>query len=192
MSGDLFVSTTAGARCRRQFSAVAVTAGLLLLAACSAGPGSGNEPGSITATVGRVEVAYPKGWVVLGAGERPQGWDWAAQNAGGDAAQAQVAVDGDYSALDVDFSSANLLAAAQVGSLPGFAVQNRDPVTVSGAGTATRIDFTYRTDGGDFRGVWVVARSATTGAHTVVVQVTGKAPVDDALVSSVIDGMTIR
>jgi hypothetical protein len=186
------MSVVGRAVCRRALAAaVTATAGVLVLAACSALPGSGGGSDDARATVGQVDVAYPKGWTVLGDSQRPEGWDWAAQDVPGDTAGAQLAVDGDYSALDVGFSVANLMAAAQVGTLPEFAVSNQEPVKISGAGTATRVDFTYRADGADFRGVWVVARSAKPGTRTVVVQLTGRAPVDDALVSQVIDGMEV-
>jgi len=143
---------------------------------------SSPTPGS-RAEVGQVSVRYPKGWAVLAAADRPTGWDWAAQDQAG---TAQVAMDGDYSALDVDFTVASLLAGAQVGSYPDFALAERSAVDVDGA----RVDFGYQVADVDYQAAWVVARGD--GSRTVVVQVSGRKPLSSDLVTATIEGMEVR
>jgi hypothetical protein len=174
--------------------AAAALAALMALTALNGGSDSPSvPPGSKEHTVGWAQVAYPRGWTVLTADQRPQGWDWAAQTpdptpAAGASPGPQIAVDGDFSRLrDVQMSAAGLLAGAQVGGLPNFAVVDQGPVDVHGAQEAVRIRFTYRTNGTEYEGVWLVARAKDT--RTVAVQVTGRRPLSDQLSDQTLAGL---
>lgn len=166
---------------------VGCLAGFLALTGCGSGSSAGPREGREQATVGSAVVGYPNGWTVLAATDRPQGWDWAAQPAaGGDAGDAttQLAVDGDYShAPSSDLAVANLLAAAQVGALPQFAVKGRSSTEVPGAADAVQVTFGYRAGGKNYDGLWVVARSAD--SRVIAVQLTGISPLNSSLVDDV-------
>jgi hypothetical protein len=146
--------------------------------------------GTTAQDVGWARIAYPQGWTVLNAAQRPQGWDWAAQPDATEQAAAQIAVDGDYSRMgDVGLSSAQLLAGAQVGGFPEFEVGDQGPAKIPGAVEATRINFTYVVKGVKFDGVWIVARASDD--RTVAVQVTGKRPLSDTLVDQTVAGLGV-
>ena len=127
-------------RSKRWTNAVAVSASTVLLAGCGLIGGGSGPAGTTKATVGDLTVHYPDGWTVLQGGDKPAGWDWAAQDRAGQSGTAQLAVDGDHSAQSVDISVAQLLASAQVGSYPRFALQAQRPVEVKGADKAMRIE----------------------------------------------------
>lgn len=183
-------------RSMRRAGAAAAAALALLLPGCggggvTGGDGTGRAAAGATReqAVGWASVRYPADWTVLAPGDRPQGWAWAAQDRpDGEHATAQLAVDGELSQYpDIELSLANLLAAAQMGALPGFELREKVPAEVDGAEQALRADFRYEAGGKDHEGVWVVARAAD--HRTVAVQVTGRAPLGDRLVRDTIAGL---
>jgi hypothetical protein len=167
---------------------------LMAVSACGGGQDSAGDPPPTSAshrqTVGAAVVSYPAGWTIMPAARRPQGWDWAVEDGVGDAATVQVAVDGNYSYQpSAELSTAELLAAAQVGAYPGFAVQAKHGAKVPGAVDAVRTSFTYNVFGTKYEGVWLVARASD--SRTAVVQISGKAPLDDDLVEDLVHGVHV-
>jgi hypothetical protein len=188
---DLWTAERSGVL--RRFGKISVLVGLVtaliaVITSCSS-EGAGSDEGKTRTRVGQVSVQYPDDWVTSPAAERPSGWDWAAQNGSGGTGTVQLAVDGDYSALDVDFAAATLLGAAQVGSYPNFALRERASIEVSGATKAVRLDFSYRVGTVDYLATWVVARG--NGTRTVVVQISGRKPLADELIAATINGMEV-
>ena len=162
-------------------------AAALWMTGCDGGSSGAGSP-QPQATVGSAVVGYPSGWTVLGPADAPKGWDWAAQPSAGADATAQLAVDGDLShAPSSDLAVASLLAAAQVGALPHFAVQSRSRADVDGAADGVQVRFTYQAGGHPVDGLWVVARSKD--SRVIAVQLTGTAPLSDALVDEVRGGI---
>lgn len=166
-----------------------LVASVAVVAACGL-VGAPDPAGTTKATVGAVTVHYPDGWAVLPAADRPQGWAWAAQDRPGTAGTVQVAVNGDFSALDVDFATASLLSGAQIGTYQDFTPQAGREIEVHGADRALRTDFGYRVDKVAYQASWLVARGD--GPRTVAVQVSGREPVDEKLIATVIDGMDLK
>lgn len=144
---------------RRVLLAAAGVSVLAGLAACSGG--SATPEGWSRVEQGWLQVDVPEGWVETG--ELSERWTSSWQDAEGDDATVQLAASpvlGYYRAAE---GRGMILANAQVGGLPGFAVTSQtDPVDTD-ALEVTRTDFTYEPEDGEtFGGVlWVASDRET-------------------------------
>ncbi|WP_258726156.1 hypothetical protein [Cellulomonas sp. NS3] len=144
---------------RRALLAAAGATVLVGLAACSSG--SGTPEGWTRVEDGWLQVDVPEAWVETGG--LSDRWTASWQDAEGADATVQLAASpalGYYRAAE---ARGIILANAQVGGLPGFAVTSQSDPVDTDALEVTRTDFTYEPDdGGTSEGVlWVAADRET-------------------------------
>ena len=170
---------------RRVVLAATFALGLAVTAGCADGAGSsGDAPeGWSEVTDNRITVQHPADW----ESRPPSGEKWTHRFVG-DGMEMQVS--GEFSD-DVTAAGARsrLDLQAMVG-LDGYVDGGLDAISVEGADSALRSDFTYEVDGTPMKGVWLVAGQWPYPA-TAVVSITGER-LDEAVIEHVVDTMTFN
>jgi hypothetical protein len=171
---------------RRAVLAATLALGLAVAAGCAGGAdsSSGDAPeGWTEVTDNRITVQHPADWQT----QPPSGEKWTHRLVG-DGMEMQVS--GAFSD-DVTASGARsrLDLQAMVG-LDGYVDGGVDAISVEGADSAVRSDFTYEVDGTPMKGVWLVAGQWPYPA-TAVVAITGER-LDEAVIEHVVDTMTFN
>lgn len=171
---------------RRAVLAAPLVLGLLVTAGCADGSDSSSgdaAAGWTGVTDNRITVQRPAGWQT----QPPSGEKWTHRFVG-DGMEMQVS--GAYSD-DVTASGARsrLDLQAMVG-LDGYVDGGVDAISVEGADSAVRSDFTYEVDGTPMKGVWLIAGQWPYPA-TAVVSITGET-LDEVVIELVVETMTFN
>lgn len=183
----LGASTAAATGGRRHVAALAVACALLLTS-CATEPAGSEGWTRVEDTWLALDV--PSSWAATG--ELTARWTASWQDVEGADATVQLAASPRLGYLSALEGRGVVLAAAQVGGLPGFEVVNQTDVVHSDELELTRTDFRYEPEGADapYDGVlWVAADPDERRA--VAVQLTGP-DLPDAVVDRVESSISIR
>lgn len=168
---------------RRTVLAATLALGLAAGSGCADSPSGDATAGWTEVTDERLTFQHPTTW----AKEPPSGENWTHRFVG-DGMEMQVS--GAFSD-DVTASGARsrLDLQAMVG-LDAYVDGGLDFITVEGADSALRSDFTYEVDGTPMKGVWLVAGQWPYPA-TAAITITGE-QLDEAVVEHVAETMTFN